>query len=369
MRDNADTPRALPEAVLDVCRRLEERGIPAWSHGEGLLEDLHPTKSAQPTESGSDPTRALICTTSPSTLLEALPRATVTAEGAKRLTLATNAGPIDLLAVGNGDLKLRLLDFGLSPLAFAYRPMHAQWCDPTGARAAFDRGLADLTISSPDARTNPFGVAPRRYWILARLLAEYSLEPTLNLMEAARSALPDALERLPLAAPARREMNRVLVSAHPELGLAFLRRAGVSPAIFPGMNPAAESVIPRLTALPALRWAAWLRGTGIQRALVRFRMPPTLARRIEHLHRAHPIDQRVESLREVGVRKILNQLRKEEIDGLFAWRRLELASETQTDETRAHLAGFVEASPESNAREPLERELADWAAKNRDAID
>jgi hypothetical protein len=252
-------------------------------------------------------------------------------------------------------------------------------------------------------------------------LSEYALEPTTNLMDAARAAFPEALERLPQAAPARREVDRVLASPNPEPGLAFLRQSGLSPALFPGMDPAAESIIAQLSELPALRWAAWLRGSGIQSALIRFRMPPALGRRISSLHRAHPIDHRVESLRELGVRKILNRLHEEEIEGLFAWRRLELAAATPTDEIRArcrrvdelearfetlrshqersgqvrdlaldgtavmtaldagpgrlvgralaHLAQFVESNPGSNEREALLRELADWAARNSDPSD
>ena len=226
----------------------------------------------------------------------------------------------------------------------------------------------------------------------------------------------DALERLPQAAPARREVSRILASPAPERGLAFLRKTGVSVALFPGMDPARESTIARLGPLPALRWAAWLRGSAIQSALVRLRMPPALARRIERLDRSHPIDRRTESLREVDVRRILGRLADDEIDGLFSWRRLELAAAPQNEETRtrskrldeleerfgevrsrrerggqvrelaldgkavmaelgigpgpqvgralAHLATFVEKHPHSNERKALERELRDWVAKS-----
>lgn len=416
MKENADLPRVLPQPVLELCQRLEERGIATWSQGEGLLDDLRGLDPLPAIGTGPGRTRCLICATSPSTLLRALPRAVVTASHTRRLMLATAAGPIDLLPLGSDALEARLLDFGLSPLAFAFRPTREEWCDPIHARAAFDRGLLDLAIDSPETPRDPFEIAPRRYWIAARLSSEYALEPTANLMQAACAALPQVLERLPQAAPARREIHRILTSPNPQLGLAFLRRSGLSAALFPGMDPAGESWVPRLDELPALRWAVWLRGSAIQRALVRLRMPPALARRIERLNRAHPIDDRVESLREAGIRKLLSQHPAQEIDGLFAWRRLELAAAAQTEETRircarldeiearfetlrhqrernrqvrelaldgraimaalgagpgrhvgralAHLALFIEANPEANERAALERELADWAARN-----
>jgi tRNA nucleotidyltransferase (CCA-adding enzyme) len=348
--------------------------------------------------------------------LEVLPRAVVTASDARRLTLATEAGPVDLLPVGRGALERVLLAFGLSPFAFAYRPTEEHWCDPADARATFDAGVLDLSVATP----NPFDLAPRRYWIAARLLSERALEPSPDLLEAARAALPGVIDRLPQAAPARREVSRILASSAPERGLAFLRKSGVSPALFPGMDPAGEASIAQLAPLPALRWAAWLQGSAIQSALVRLRVPPPLARRIERIHRTHPIDRRVESLREVGVRKILGRLGQDEIDGLFVWRRLEIAAAPASEETRirstqldelearfeevrshqersghiralaldgktvmtalgagpgphvgralAHLANFVEAQPDANERKALERELSDWAAKNADSI-
>jgi tRNA nucleotidyltransferase (CCA-adding enzyme) len=415
-KEKTVAPRALPPALIEVCQQLEERGIPTWSQGEGLLDDLRPSISALPTATEPRSTRSLLCQANPHELLEVLPRAVVTASHARRLTLATEAGPIDLLPIGRGALEEGLLAFGLSPFAFAYRPTEECWCDPAGARATFDEGFLDVSVATP----NPFDLAPRRYWIAARLLSERSLEPSPRVLETARAALPGAIDRLPQAAPARREVSRILASSAPERGLAFLRESGVSPALFPGMDPLGEARLAHLAPLPALRWAAWLHGSEIQRALVRLRVPPPLARRIERIHRTHPIDRRVESLREVGVRKILGRLGQHEIDGLFVWRRLELAAAAASEETRirsnrldelqarfeevrshqersghirslaldgkavmtalgagpgrhvgralAHLAHFVEAQPDANEREALERELADWAAKNADLI-
>jgi hypothetical protein len=393
----------------ELCRRLEDRGIATWSQGEGLLDDLQAGSldGSSPGDANSR-TRSLLCHAAVEDLLRVLPRAVVTASEARRLTIATTTGPIDLFALGAQRLEDVLLDFGLSPLAFAFRPVREEWCDPSDARKKLAQGLLDLARATPNA----FEVAPRRYWITARLLSQYQLEPSPELLESARSALPGLLDRLPCAAPARRQITRILFSPDPGRGLAFLRNSGVGAALFPGMKRSGEAKIAKLGPDPALRWAAWLDGTAIQRAMVKLRMPHALARSIERLHRAHPIDRTIESLREGGSRKILQRLRHDEIDGLVRWRRLDLAAAAQTEETRlrstrledvesqlaklrldqersrrvralaldgktvmheleagpgphvghalAHLARFVERNPEANDPDRLMAELRVW---------
>ena len=400
------------EAEFELCTRLEERGVACWIQGEGLLDAHSPNRASKSSAADPFPTRSLVCAGESAEVLAALPHAVVTASEARRLTVASPAGPIDLLPAGRRDPEKVFIDFGLSPLAFGFRPTRGEWCDPIGGRAAFAQSILSPTTTDP----NPFLIAPRRYWIAARLLSKYALAPSDELLEAARTALPEALEILPEAAPARREVSRILGSNTPETGLAFLRESGLSQALFPGIRPEGERQVAQLPKRPALRWAAWLDGAAIQRALVRFRVPHALSRRIERIHASHPIDRRVESMREVGLRKILGRLDEDEIEGLFAWRRLEMSSDPQTtaaqdqqkrlDELEvrfkalrdhrernglvrtlaldgravmtalaagpgphvgralAHLANFVEAHPESNEREALEEELRTWAAHN-----
>lgn len=408
-------PTRLPNCLIDLCIRLEEFGIPAWIQGEGLLDALSGRGSDEHAGLEAFPTRSLLCDVGPEQLLRSLPNAVVTASDARRLTLATSGGPIDLLPFGPCALEQILLDFGLSPLAFAFRPAEQTWCDPSDARAAFDKGVLEPTTPT----SNPFSVAPRRYWIAGRLASQYALAPSPVLLDAGRNARAETLDRLPQAAPARRELTRILFSPDPRRGLAWLREVGLSGALFPGIRRANESRVARVGELPALRWATWLHGSSIQSALIRLRMPALLARRIERVNASHPIDQRVASLREVGVHKLLGRLSQAEIEGLFKWCRLELAeaaasSETQTRSARLlelearlaevraqrkssqqvaglavdgdfvmaslaagpgphvgralrHLARFVAANPESNQRRALERELRDWATHNLEA--
>ncbi|MBC8188076.1 MAG: hypothetical protein H8E78_07725 [Proteobacteria bacterium] len=408
------TPSLL--SPLELCGHLEERGFAAWSQGEGLLEDLRVGRIGD--LDARTATRSLLCVADIEKLLPVLPRAVITASRARRLTLATTAGPVDLFPVAHEKLEEVLLDFGLSPLAFAYRCVEKQWCDPSRARKKFESGLLDVTrgTRSGQAAGNPFSVAPRRYWITARLLSQYQLKPSAELLESARERLPEVLDELPQAAPARREISRILDSPDPAAGLAFLRDCGLSQTLFHGIKRDGASRIAKLPLDPALRWAAWLDGCAIQRAIVRLRMPHALARSIERIHRAHPIDRTIESLREGRSRKVLQRLGDTEIAGLIHWRRLELADAAQNEETRlrgkrldeveadlatirqgqersnqvralaldgksvmaaldagpgphvgralAHLAKFVEANPESNEAEALNRELDTWAKRH-----
>ena len=405
---------------MELCRRLEDRGIATWSQGEGLLDDLR--KDEADAEGGSESsnlvrlpkvavTRALLCAAPVDDVLRVLPRAVVTASRARRLTVATSHGPIDLLPVDPDSLEDFLNGFGLSSLAFAYRPTEKTWCDPGDGRRKFEQRILSLAVGA----SNPFAEAPRRFWITARLLSQYELDPSRELLEAARAALPSVLEALPKGAPARREINRILFSPDPSAGLAFLRESGVSHALFPGVKRAGEARAAKLDPMPALRWAAWLDGTAIQRAIVKLRMPHALARSIERLHRAHPIDRTIESLRDGGTRKVLQRLRQDEIEGLIQWRRHDLNAADQNEKTRAqskrldgveaelaklrltqhrsrqvralaldgktvmnelgagpgphvgralaYLAQFVERHPDANDRVRLLRELRDWMAK------
>lgn len=414
-----ETPRPSPDAIRLLCHRLEEQGIAVWSHGDDLLRRLRAPaaelrESAEQDGNGRGPTdRAFLCQTDSAALLALLPTAVVTASAERRLTLPTAVGPIDLLPVGTKPLDGVLIDFGLGALGFAWREAHSAWADPVAARADFARGHMSPTRSEP----NPFVQAPRRYWIGARLLAEQGLAASTELIETARAALEPSAETLPLGAPARREIARVLSAPEPERGLDFLAESGLSARLFPGIEHRSGSIVGRLPALPALRWAAWLQGCPLQRALIALRMPPGLARAIARLQRAHPLDQTLARGREPGLRKLLQRFEPEEIDGLLAWRQCEIegasdapalherlaalraridAARKEGDHARrrktlaldgqavmalldsgpgphvgqalAHLARFVESHPEANERASLEAELRRWAKRADDPI-
>ncbi len=416
MRQSRSTPnpRALPKAVAELCALLEERGVPSFSHGEGLLHDLHTRPPARAA------TRSLLCAATPDALLDALPHAVVSAEHGRRITQATADGPVDLVPCGERDPEDLLARFGLAPYAFAFRPKDESWLDPFDRRAGFMAGELELAVPLGDA-PSPFEVAPRRYWIAARLIAEHGLRPSAALRGAARDAFEAAAPRLPQAAPARRELTRVLESPRPSAALAFLREAGVLDFLVPGTQAVHCDRIDRLPPLLPLRWAAWLRGGATAGAMIRFRVPHALARRVERLQASHPLDRAVSPGRDAGLRKLVARLDDETLEGLFTWRRIELAdwadrgeasraeerlvaieeriasirsARQRSGEVRAlaldgtavmerlgagpgrhvgqalgHLARFVAANPAANEPDALEEELVAWARANSNLLD
>ncbi|MBK7949029.1 MAG: hypothetical protein IPK00_09850 [Deltaproteobacteria bacterium] len=314
---SAPLPRGLARPVVELCERLERAGVAAYLQGEGLLDAWLGTTRAQP------PTHSIVCLGPPARLLATLPTAVVTGERATRLTQASDAGPVDLIPIADGTIEAALERFGLAALAIAVRPAENAWADPGAVRDA----LAKHELPLLPGRPNPFVAAPRRFWIAALLIAEYGLEPTRALVDAAHAALPEVAERLPGGAPARRILDRILACPAPARALAFLRECGASPAILPGLDPAMEERLETLAALPSLRWAAYLRGTATARALARLRMPQGLARRIGRLQESHPLDRTIEGARDAQIRRAMTRLSPDELDGLIAWRRSELASE------------------------------------------
>jgi len=427
-RGNEVSLRTLPAPVLDLCARLEEQGLRSLSQGEGLLDHLRPEEDV----AGSSPpafvrTCSILCEATPEQLARALPRAVVTSEDGVRWTQGTPEGPVDILCCGTRSLDETLCAFGLGPLTFGFRPADASWQDPAGQRQAFLSGELTLVDASDKvgatlgAATNPFDVAPRRYWIAARLIAEHGLTPNGAVLDAAQTAFEGLRERLPQAAPARREIRRILDCEDPGPALRFLRESGVGPFLVPGTRPENEDRIRLLPMLPAVRWAAWLRGSATASAMVRLRVPHALARRVERLQATHPLDRTVDSGREGGLRRILSRLTAEELEALFSWRRLDLAHNPNESErlegerklaeledriakirttasnlqevralaidgaavmdllgagpgrhvgqALAHLARHVAEAPERNLREPLETELLAWARENTNLLD
>jgi hypothetical protein len=385
--------------------------------GEGLLRALRPV--AQGIGTGP-PTWAVVCSALPEAVLRALPRAVVTAADAARLTQPTSAGPVDLLCLGDGDeaaLARALEDFALGPLTFAWRPASETWLDEHEQRVPFEAGRLTLAPGRPDA----FLEAPRRLWIAARLIAEFALEADPWLMDRARAGCAERALELPQGAPARRAMSRVLAVQDPRRALAFLEATGMTAIVAPGAQAIHADRLHRLPLVPAIRWAAWLRGTATARAVVTFRIPHPLARRIERAQASHPLDQIEGSENEAALRRLLRRLEPELIDALFIWRRVELEEANQDEMLRiardrlealqsgverlrfrsegedrrrqlaldgadvmqrlnagpgrhvgaalGHLAEQVAADPTINSRERLESLLDAWARNHTDWLD
>ena len=185
-----------------------------------------------------------------------------------------------------------------------------------------------------------------------------------SLSTTARESLPRLAERLPRGAPARREISRILASEDPGPALRFLRTSGVSALVAPGTQSGPEARIAHLPAMPALRWAAWLRGGATATAMIRLRVPHPLARRIERLQAAHPIDRLGDDNNDTSMRRLVRKCEPEEIDALFAWRHVEIAQHLDSGETAradarlALLANQIEQIRSTEARSSRVRALA-----------
>ena len=306
---------AFPASVLALCEQLEDAGIAAFLQGERLLEAW--LGAAAATTQGF----TIVCLAQPEALLRALPAAVAAAEGAARLVQATDSGPVDLIPAGARDIDTTLAAFGLAPLAVGYRLRGAHWHAPRGVLEA----LACRRFDRIPDRPNPFHRAPRRYWLAARLIAEFDLVPTPTLVADACAALPEVGARLPEGAPARRVLERILACPQPARALDFLCACGAIERVLPGVAARVGALVEALDAVPSLRWAAFLHGTSIARALARLRMPSALARRISRVEKAHPIDRTQGGALDPRLRRAMTRLTPEELDGLIHWRRLELA--------------------------------------------
>lgn len=355
-----------PPALLELSRRLDAAGLRSCWQGEALLDRLRPRAGgaragvveapsigAVNGAANAGETPCLLVEAAGAELARALPDAVVTAEELGRLSVPSAVGPIDLLPTGSSTLEEGLLGFGLGPLAIgASAPGEdedegdgehgggAAWLDPAGQREALAAGRLETTHEDGGV----FDAAPRRYWIAARLIAERALEPSDALVATGRDRLPELVDRLPIGPPARRELARILATADPAPALAFLRETGVLGAVVPGTQVGHAERLARLPALPALRWAAFLRGAATASAMVRLRVPHDLARRVERIQGAHPIERHTATSRDTALRRLDARLSAAEIDALFAWRRLEL-------------------------RESLDRPAADATAATLDALE
>jgi tRNA nucleotidyltransferase (CCA-adding enzyme) len=409
----APPPLRLPTPLLELCARLESGRLPAAVQGEGLLHALRPRSD----DAAGAPGWSIVCAAEADRVLSVLPGAVVTAAQAARLTQPTPAGPVDVLCLAEqGGLEAGLARFALGALAFAYRPARAAWIDPEDQLRRFTDGRLGLVESRADA----FLEAPRRLWIAARLIAEYALAPDPWLTQRARQSCAEIALALPQGASARRAMTRILSVPDPAPALAFLDEIGVTAVVAPGAQSQHAARIPQLPHLLAIRWAAWLRGSATARAMVTFRMPHDLGRRIERIQASHPLDRGDGRERDASLRRLGARVTPAEIDALIAWRRLELSELPDRDAARiagerldavearlaqqrdrstegdrirtlaldgaavmrrlgagpgrhvgealAHLAQLVAADPEANVRDRLERALDDWAEANADAL-
>jgi len=335
----------VPAALVAVIDRLEEAGHATYLVGRGLRELC----------AGDAPADFELSTEAdPETTLEIFPRAVVIAPEARRVTLPTEAGPVDIIPLppaSSIEDALRHRDFRLH--AVAYRPRGATWVDPFDGRG--DR--AENRLRTPLPAAECFAEDPVRALRAARLVAELgaTVDPA---VEAAMREIAPVFEKLG-GRRVRSELDALLVAPHVEPALALLERTGMTAILAPGASADGSLVVPRLPKDLTLRWTAWLRGARLRTTLRKLRCPRDRAARIERLLQIHPVDSGTRAAREARARRLARRPEAER-SALLMLRETELAaSPDATARTRFdHLVACLERAQRAEEKSRQRSALA-----------
>ena len=330
---------ALPEPVLSLVDRIEAAHGAAYLVGRGLRELLE----------GNQPGELEIATeASPPHLLELLPTAVVIAAHARRLTLPSPSGPIDLIPL-QADIETELWRRDFRIHAIAYRPHTGTWLDPSDGRV----DLARRQLRTPLPADECLAGDPLRALRAARLVSELGLEVAPELETAMREIAP-RFEKL-RGRRLRVEIDALLLGAHVGRALELLATTGITASLAPGAAPDGAAVVPRLPRELELRLAAWLRGAPARATLRNLRCPRDRAGRVERLLQMHPIDAGPRAARETRARRLARRPEPERI-ALRALRAAEIDAGPADAAALARFAHLNESLERAlRAREQMQR--------------
>jgi tRNA nucleotidyltransferase (CCA-adding enzyme) len=239
-------PARVPEAVIEVLRRLGAAGHRSWLVG-GVVRDLllardrhDPGEFDLATPATPEEVQALFRKVIPT----GIEHGTVTViEGGARVEVTTFRGEGDYAdgrrpssVTFHGDLAADLSRRDFTVNAMAWDPIADELRDPFGGRRDLARGLL-RAVGDPRQRFAEDGLRPLR---AARFVSQLGF----RLAPATRAAIPAAL---PVVAQVSRErvaeeLSRLLTGPGAAAGLATLSATGLLPV-----------VLPRLAVLPASR--------------------------------------------------------------------------------------------------------------------
>ena len=302
-------PIALPDPLLSVTRRLEDAGHPSYLVGRCVRELL----------AGDEPVEFEIATeAAPEAILRLFPAAVVTAVDARRISLPTAVGPVDLIRISAPEgieTDLRQRDFRVH--AVAYRPRDDRWIDPADGRVDLARGR----LRTPRPAAESLAADPLRALRAARLVSELGLETDPEL-EAAMHEIAPVFEKLG-GRRVRVEIDALLVGPHVKVALELLERTRIGVSLAPGAARNVAAIVSRLPCDLELRLAAWLCGAPVRATLRRLRCPRDRAVRIERMLQMHPIDAGTRAAREARARRLARRSEAER-NALIALRTAEL---------------------------------------------
>ncbi len=307
--------RAVPPEICDWFRRLAALGHSSRLVGETALQlalGLRPThyRAHSSIERGS--------------LLALAPRAVPTGVASGAVTLATTAGPLDVLTDRHIEQTVRELEsnhFGVLTLTF----------DPlSGETNAAPQALSDVTTRSlrPTDDVSPC-TSPVFALDAARLISVYGLVPSESLLASAGATR--SRMRPSQIAQARRLLRETLLAPNVDAGLAFLRDSGALTALVSGVGADAPARVARVPAELRPRLAAWLLDADAKELLRRLRFGGEFSSNLYHLLAHHPIDECVRPGNTADARKLLGHLSSVDITDLLELRRAEAAVLRETN--------------------------------------
>ncbi len=312
--------QAPPAAVCDWFRRLAALGHTSHLVGETALQ----------LALGMQPTHYRVHSSiSRSSLLSLAPRAIPTGVVSGAITLATAAGPLNVLTdrcIEQTLCELRSSRFGV--LAVAFDPL-------SGQTTAAPQALHDVAAHHLQPTDGAHHCSNPEFALdAARLIGVYGLVPTESLLTRTAAA-PYAVKASQLG-QLRRLLRDTLLAPHVDAGLAFLRDSGAQSALVSGVAAEAPALVARVPAELRPRLAAWLLGADAKELLRKLRFGGQYSSEFYRLLEHHPIDACVGPDGTSTAHKRLGRMSSEDIADLSTLRRAEalvLREKGQRDES------------------------------------
>jgi tRNA nucleotidyltransferase (CCA-adding enzyme) len=313
----------VPGAVREIIATLTGRGHAAYLVG-GCVRDLLRGKDVGDFD--------VATSAAPETVLDLLPRAIPIGLRHGTVMVPTRDGPVDVTTFRAGpDIEADLAHRDFTINAMAYDSESETLLDPFNGQS----DLAGRRLRAVGRAKDRFREDPLRILRAARLAATLDLEIAPEIeseMAKARAGLRDvARERV------RRELALLLLAPDAAQGLALLRRTGIEADLAPGTTRDAAAVVGALPGELELRLMGWLRCTNAEAILRRLRFPRRTTQRVTRLLRHHPIGAGVNPKRDAAVRKLIKNLRPEDLDALCTLRETELAAGSDAEASTAGL--------------------------------
>ena len=262
----------------------------------------------------------------PQAVLELFPGAIPIGIRHGTVMIPSAAGPVDVTTYrvgGTLEADLAHRDFTIN--AMAYDPRRGELIDLFEGRSDLSKGRLRAVGAAKDRLAED----PLRALRAARIAAslEFEVAPELeHAMSEVRPRLSEvAGERV------RRELAAMFTGPAAAEALALLQRTGIDAELAPDAPDDAARVVGRLPCELELRLAGWLRGAKAGRILRRLRFPRRSVERVEHLLRQHPIEAGAKPQRDAAVRRLVRRVGEQNLTGLFALRRAELAANSVPD--------------------------------------